>query len=333
MGPPDRAGTTLDEHMTPMESASNTERGDVAPVTLLCGPDHIPVLGSSPAKLLRQVELAGLEPRRLVPAGAAQVTVLLPDTDWVGRNLAALVARQRAVPGQAVELLETFASGRRRTGIMTRPGPQLPAVPPDAEPSHALLVGTRRRLDAVLLDRDGTLIVDRHYIADPAAVALLPGAVAGLRRLAAAGIRRVVVTNQSGVARGVIPPEALLEVHARLRALLGSHGATLDAIFACPHREEDGCDCRKPNIGLALAARTELGLDLGRVVVAGDTPADLGLAGALGVPAFLMMTGSGPETLAENLVPADFVVDDLDDLARILTHPAGVGRPIIADPL
>jgi D-glycero-D-manno-heptose 1,7-bisphosphate phosphatase len=253
----------------------------------------------------------------------------VPDAEWAGCNLAALVAYQRAVPAQCVELLETAGAERRRTGIIALPGRRMAAWPPDGEPRRALLAGTRRAVDAVLLDRDGTLIVDRHYISDPAAVALLPGAVEGLRRLQAVGIRRVVVTNQSGVARGLITPEALLAVHARLRALLGSNGVTLDAIFACPHREEDGCGCRKPNIGLALAAKSELGLDLSRVVVAGDTPADLGLARALGVPALLVMTGSGPKTLAENVVPADFVVDDLDDLARIVSHPAGTGHPVM----
>ena len=317
--------------MTPIERTFNTAPGDLAPVTLLRGPDHIPVLGGEPRQsCCRQVESAGLEPRCLVPAGAGQVTLLLPDAEWAGRNLAALVARQRAVPAQCVELLETAGAERRRTGIIALPGRRMPAGPPDAEARHALLVGASRPVDAVLLDRDGTLIVDRHFIADPGAIALLPGAVEGLRRLAAAGIRRVVVTNQSGVARGLISPEALLEVHARLRALLGSQGVTLDAIFACPHREEDGCGCRKPNIGLALAAKRELGLDLSRVVVAGDTPADLGLARTLAVPAFLVMTGSGPKTLAENVVPADFVVDDVHDLARIVSHQAGLGQPVMA---
>jgi len=104
----------------------------------------------------------------------------------------------------------------------------------------------------------------------------------------------------------------------------------LDGIFACPHREEDDCACRKPKVGLARQAEAELGLDLSRVVVAGDKSADLGLARALGVPAFLVMTGSGRTTLAENGLPADFVVDGVDELARIVTHPAGVGQPEMA---
>jgi D-glycero-D-manno-heptose 1,7-bisphosphate phosphatase len=278
--------------------------------------------------LLRQVEAAGLDPGRLVPAGAAEVTVILPEAGWATRNLGALVAHQRAVPTQSAELLEQAGSEWRSTGIIAIPARRPPPEPTGGAPRRVLLSGAGGPLDAVLLDRDGTLIVDRNYLADPDRVALLPGAVEGLRRLEAAGIRRVVVTNQSGVARGWIAPEALTAVHARLRAMLAEQSATLDGIFACPHREEDNCDCRKPKVGLTRQAAAALGLDLSRVVVAGDKLADLGLARALGVPAFLVMTGSGPDTLAENSLPADFVVDGLDDLARIVTHPAGVGRPV-----
>jgi len=299
-----------------------------AAITLLCGPAHTPILGTSPPELLRQVEAAGLDPGRLVPAGAAEVTVILPEAGWATRNLGALVAHQRAVPTQSAELLEQAGSEWRSTGIIAIPARRPPPEPTGGAPRRVLLSGAGGPLDAVLLDRDGTLIVDRNYLADPDRVALLPGAVEGLRRLEAAGIRRVVVTNQSGVARGWIAPEALTAVHARLRAMLAEQSATLDGIFACPHREEDNCDCRKPKVGLTRQAAAALGLDLSRVVVAGDKLADLGLARALGVPAFLVMTGSGPDTLAENSLPADFVVDGLDDLARIVTHPAGVGRPV-----
>jgi D-glycero-D-manno-heptose 1,7-bisphosphate phosphatase len=299
------------------------------PITLLYAPTHTPILGSSSSGLLRQVEAAGLDPGRLVPPGAGEVTVLLPEAGWASLNLGALVAHQRAVPGQSAELLMVAGVDRRSSGIIALPGRRHPPEPAGRAPRRALLSGTGGPVDAALLDRDGTLIVDRNYLADPDLVTLLPGAVEGLRRLEAGGIRRVVVTNQSGVARGWIAPEALTAVHDRLRALLAEQGATLDGIFACPHREEDNCDCRKPKVGLARQAQTALGLDLSRVVVAGDKPADLGMARALGVPVFLVMTGSGPNTLAENSMPADFVVDGLDDLARIVTHPAGVGRPVV----
>jgi D-glycero-D-manno-heptose 1,7-bisphosphate phosphatase len=300
-----------------------------AAITLLCAPTHTPILGSSPSGLLRQVEAAGLEPGRLVPPGAGEVTVLLPEAGWASRNLGALVAHQRAVPGQSAELLEVAGADRRSSGIIARPGRRPPREPAGGAPRRALLAAPGPVVETVVLDRDGTLIVDRNYLADPDLVTLLPGAVEGLRRLEAVGIRRVVVTNQSGVARGWIAPDALTAVHARLRTMLAEQGATLDGIFACPHREEDNCDCRKPKVGLTRQAEAALGLDLRHVVVAGDKPADLGLARALGVPAFLVMTGSGPNTLAENSIPADFVVDRLDDLARIVTHPAGVGRPVV----
>jgi histidinol-phosphate phosphatase family protein len=302
---------------------------DTSPVTLLRGPAHVPILGSSPAEQLRQVELSGIAPPRLARFGEGDVSVLLPEASWWERNIGALVAHQRAIPEHAVFLLEGAGMAQNRTGIVALPGGGLPPALRVA-PHRALSFEASVRIEAVLLDRDGTLIADRPYLADAADVTLLPGVAEGLRRLEASGIRRIVVTNQSGVARGAITPEALTRVHDRLRALLGSQGASVDAIFACPHREEDECGCRKPKAGLARAAACELHLDLGRVVVAGDKPVDLGLARTLGVPAFLVMTGSGPATLAQDGLRPDFVVDGLDEFARVVTHPAGIGHPVTA---
>ncbi len=110
-----------------------------------------------------------------------------------------------------------------------------------------------------LLDRDGTVIEDRGYLRDPEEVALLPGAVAGLRLLAEHHILPVLVTNQSGIARGLISPLDLSRVNARLEHILSVEGVRLAGVFSCPHSPEDGCGCRKPEPGLAEAAGASLG--------------------------------------------------------------------------
>lgn len=183
-------------------------------------------------------------------------------------------------------------------------------------------------LDTVILDRDGTINVDRHYLADPEGVALLPGALEGLAALQRAGIHLAVVSNQSGVGAGRISPETLAQVNQRLLDILGRGGVRLDGIYCCLHRPDEGCSCRKPLPELAWRAARELGLDLTRAVVAGDKAADVGLARALGVPAFLMTTGHGEATLNAGAASADYVVDGLDQLARICTHPAGLVRAV-----
>ena len=178
----------------------------------------------------------------------------------------------------------------------------------------------------VFLDRDGTILEDRHYLADPEGVALLPGAASGLRRLQAAGIALVVVSNQSGVARGLISPAALAAVEERFRSLLAAEGVTLAGSYHCPHRAEDGCDCRKPRAGLARRAAAELGLDLQGCMVVGDKPADIGLARHLGVTAVLVRTGEGAAALVAGASP-DFVVNGLDGLADLCSLPADPVRP------
>jgi D-glycero-D-manno-heptose 1,7-bisphosphate phosphatase len=165
---------------------------------------------------------------------------------------------------------------------------------------------------AAFLDRDGTINVERNYLSDPAEVTLLPGAVAGLRRLREMGYALVVLTNQSGLARGYFTAARLEEIHARLRGMLAAEGVELDGIYVCPHGPEDDCDCRKPLPGLARRAAAELGLDLAASVMIGDKAADLGLGRAIGArAAILVRTGHGAAEEAEAGPLADFVADDL----------------------
>jgi len=155
-------------------------------------------------------------------------------------------------------------------------------------------------LDVVFLDRDGTLNRDDEgYLADPDRVVLLPGAAEAVRSLNAAGIKAVVVTNQSGIGRGLISQEDLARIHERLIALLAAGGAMLDGIFVCPHRPEHGCACRKPGTELALRAARDLGVDPARSAMIGDQAADVALAHRLGGRAVLVLTGHGTRTDAE----------------------------------
>ncbi|MEV1073031.1 HAD-IIIA family hydrolase [Micromonospora parva] len=158
--------------------------------------------------------------------------------------------------------------------------------------------------DAVLLDRDGTLIEDVPYNGDPEKVRPVPGARAALDRLRAAGLRLAVVTNQSGLARGYFTGEQMRAVHARVEELLGR----FDAWLVCPHDDADGCDCRKPAPGLVHAAARELGTTASRCVLVGDIGRDVAAALAAGAAGVLVPT---PVTRPEEIAAAGWVASDL----------------------
>ena len=143
----------------------------------------------------------------------------------------------------------------------------------------------------VFLDRDGTLNYDPGYLKVAAELKLLAGVGPSLARLKRAGARLVVVTNQSGVGRGIITLKDLEAIHARLQGLLEQEDAALDAIYFCPHHPDDGCRCRKPNVGMVERAVSELQLDLRRSYLIGDHARDIQLATRVGAKAILLATG------------------------------------------
>jgi histidinol-phosphate phosphatase family protein len=153
---------------------------------------------------------------------------------------------------------------------------------------------------AAFIDRDGTLIVDRHYLADPDGVELLPDATRTVRRLWNAGLPTVVVTNQSGIARGMISLAQYAAVHARMVERLAAEGAELLDTFSCPHAPEvtGPCDCRKPGMGLFQRAAALYRLDLTRCLYIGDKYRDIAGGSALGAPSVLVV---GPETPSEDV--------------------------------
>jgi D-glycero-D-manno-heptose 1,7-bisphosphate phosphatase len=175
---------------------------------------------------------------------------------------------------------------------------------------------------AVFIDRDGTLIRDADYLADPDGVALLPGTLDALGRLRAAGYALVVVTNQSGIARGLYTLEDYHRVAARLDELLVAAGVPVDATYFCPHHPDHTgpCDCRKPDLGMYRRAAADLGLALQNSWYIGDKASDVLPAAATGGRGLLVRTGYGAATEVAGAVPHGVVVvDDLAAAARQIT--------------
>lgn len=148
---------------------------------------------------------------------------------------------------------------------------------------------------AVFLDRDGTLVHDPGFLHDPALVRLLPGAGSAVARLNAAGFPVILVSNQSGIARGLYAESDYHAVQRRLGELLEREGAHLDAAYFCPHHPDvtGPCDCRKPGILLFQTAAREHAIALDRSIWVGDRPSDVEPARRLGGRAFMVQTGEG----------------------------------------
>jgi D-glycero-D-manno-heptose 1,7-bisphosphate phosphatase len=170
---------------------------------------------------------------------------------------------------------------------------------------------------AMFLDRDGVIIEDVHHLSRTDQMRLVPGTGAAIRRLNEAGVPVVVVTNQSGVARGLFPESFVAEAHAHLAELLARDGARIDHFEFCPHHPEKGleayrinCHCRKPRPGMLLRAASSLRLDLDSSWIVGDKLSDLAAGAAVGCRTVLVRTGHGHEqTLPEDMTSLNFVAD------------------------
>jgi D-glycero-D-manno-heptose 1,7-bisphosphate phosphatase len=168
-----------------------------------------------------------------------------------------------------------------------------------------------KRGAAVFLDRDGTINEEVGYLDRLEKLCLIPGAAEAIRLINESGMKAVVVTNQSGVARGIFDEASVDEVHERLREMLREERASLDGFYFCPHHPTEGrgrylrsCDCRKPSPGLLLRAVEELSLDPERSYMIGDTLKDIEAASRIGARGILVRTGYGAEA-AEALGPAE----------------------------
>lgn len=192
-----------------------------------------------------------------------------------------VLSRKKHAPDNLIPVRpdETVASPRREAGEPDRHGPR----------EHLGGDGMTQRA-ALFLDRDGVVIEDRGYVHRMEDVALMPGIVELCEAARGLGLAVVVVTNQSGIARGLFDEATYARFTAALRQELASRGAVLDAVYHCPHHPTEGkppfrgpCGCRKPEPGLFLRAAAELGLDLGRSVMVGDQPTDIDAAWRAGL--------------------------------------------------
>jgi heptosyltransferase-2 len=196
-------------------------------------------------------------------------------------------------------------------------------------------IGTRsasetESVPVVYLDRDGTLNFDPGYLNQPEQLRLLPGVGPAVARLNRAGFKTVVLSNQSGVARGLITQDQLEAIHQRLRELLGEDGAWLDGIFICPHHPDEGCICRKPAPGLVHRALQELDVFPGNAIVIGDKATDMELARNVGALAVFVRSGNAPEEeqarMSERGLEPDYVACDLTEAVRWILETLYVKR-------
>lgn len=183
---------------------------------------------------------------------------------------------------------------------------------------------------AVFVDRDGTINEQMGYINHTSRFILLPRVAEAIRALNRSGFATVVVSNQSGVARGYFPLELVHEVHCRMENLLSKKGARLDGIFFCPHHPQGvlpeyaiSCGCRKPGTGLIEQARDELDIDMTRSYVIGDRCQDLEMARRAGLAGVLVLTGYGRGEREyilprERVMPAYIAEDLLDGVSWII---------------
>ena len=185
---------------------------------------------------------------------------------------------------------------------------------------------------AVFLDRDGTVITDLEYLGDPDKIEFLPGSVDALSSLQKNGYLLVVITNQSGVARGFFDEATCRAVNDRFSQLLSDENIILSGIYYCPHlpgatvKEYDRvCDCRKPAKGLFLKAAQELSIDFKSSWAVGDSLRDLKPAKELGARTVLVLTGKGPEQAghADATSTADVTAPTLSEAARIILESPG----------
>ncbi|MGQ0814773.1 MAG: D-glycero-beta-D-manno-heptose 1,7-bisphosphate 7-phosphatase [Gemmatimonadota bacterium] len=167
---------------------------------------------------------------------------------------------------------------------------------------------------AAFLDRDGTIIEDAEYLADPDRIEFIDGAFDALRMLRAAGYKLVIVTNQSGIARGLYTLVQYRRVEQRMEELLARQGITVDGVFFCPHHPDFSgpCECRKPALGMYRDAERNLGIDLAASVYIGDRLRDVQPALAVGGRGILVKTGVGKVEAAR--VPDG--VDVAEDMLR-----------------
>lgn len=172
----------------------------------------------------------------------------------------------------------------------------------------------------VMLDRDGTIIEERHYLSDPDQVAMIPGAIEALRAFREMDLGLIVVTNQSGLGRGLFGYGQLEQVHGRMSELLAAEGIHLDGIYFCPHSPDAKCACRKPGAEMIAQAARDLDFVPAHGFIVGDKACDVELGDNIGATTFLVRTGHGSQEESEGRSEPDFIVDSLKDTVPIIKY-------------
>lgn len=164
-------------------------------------------------------------------------------------------------------------------------------------------------MKAVFIDRDGTIARDVHYCRRVEDFEILPTVPEAIRLLNQHGFKVVIITNQSGIARGYFNETTLLQIHQHMRQELAKYDARVDAIYYCPHHPEEGCECRKPKPGLILKAAQDLAINLGRSFMVGDGEMDIRAGKAAGCRTILVATE--PDIEKETTDPPDYIADNM----------------------
>ena len=164
----------------------------------------------------------------------------------------------------------------------------------------------------VFLDRDGTICEDKIYLANPEGMEVFPEVPEGIRALNEAGFAVIVVTNQSGIARGHFDHETLEKIHSRLKEILRESGSEIERIYYCPHHPDENCDCRKPQTGLIKRALQDFEIDLSKSFIIGDTDADVELGRRVGLKTILLLRPTNPtgERIRRGEILPDFSTDN-----------------------
>ncbi len=169
-------------------------------------------------------------------------------------------------------------------------------------------------MSLIILDRDGVINHDSDdFIKSPAEWEPIEGSLEAIAKLNHAGYRVVVITNQSGIARGLFDIDTLSRIHAKMRRMLTQVGGTLEAILYCPHGPDDNCDCRKPKAGNFIELAQRLRIELKGIPAIGDSLRDIQAAQTVGACPILVKTGKGEKTLADGDLPDNIAV--YNDLA------------------
>lgn len=179
---------------------------------------------------------------------------------------------------------------------------------------------------AVFLDRDGTVILDVNYLSSPDQIQLFEGSAEAIKKLNDAGILSILVTNQSGVARGYFSEETVNLVNQKLTEMLQTEGAFLDAVYFCPHHKKGSvkeyskdCECRKPKVGLIKQASVDFKeIDLNNSYVIGDKECDIELAKNAGFKGILVKTGYGAQILDQMEIKPDYIAKDIKEAVNWL---------------